>query len=85
MLKEAGDKNMACNISRVDASVEALKAKGIEFIDPPQEDIKKCVEMLKPVRQAWLDQCKKAGSPEAEEMLEKIEAFLADYRAKKGK
>ena len=85
VLKEAGDKNMACNISKVDASVKALKARGIEFIDPSEEDVKKCVEMLKPVRQVWLDQCKKAGSPEAGEMLEKIEAFLADYRAKKSK
>jgi TRAP-type C4-dicarboxylate transport system substrate-binding protein len=85
VLKEAGDSNMACNIGKVDDSVKTLKAKGIQFLEAPAEDFKKCVEMLKPVRQAWLDQCKKAGSPEAEEMLGKVEAFLAQYRAKKGK
>jgi len=41
--------------------------------------------MAKGVRSTWIKQCKKAGSPEAPEMLEKIEAFLSDYRAKKGK
>ena len=85
VLKEAGDKNMACNIGKVDESVKTLKAKGIQFLKAPEGDYKECVKMLKPVRQAWLDQCKKAGSPEAEEMLEKVEAFLVKYRAQKRK
>jgi hypothetical protein len=41
--------------------------------------------MMKPVRQKWLEQCKKSGSPEAEEMLEKVEAFLANFRTLEGK
>jgi len=39
--------------------------------------------MMEPVRQKWLEQCDKAGTPEAREMLEKIEVYLAGYRAGK--
>lgn len=85
VLKEAGDKNCACNISLVKKSLKSLKEKGVKVIVPSDDQVRKCLEILKPVRQTWIKQCEKAGSPEAQEMLEKIETFLGDYRAKKGK
>jgi len=85
VLKEAGDKNCACNISLVNKSLKSLKEKGVKVIVPSNDQVRKCLEILKPVRQTWIKQCEKAGSPEAQEMLEKIETFLGDYRAKKGK
>ena len=85
VLKEAGDKNCACNISLVNKSLKSLKEKGVKVIVPSNDQVRKCLEILKPVRQTWIKQCEKAGSPEAKEMLEKIETFLGDYRAKKGK
>jgi TRAP-type C4-dicarboxylate transport system substrate-binding protein len=85
VLKEAGDKNCACNISLVNKSLKSLKEKGVKVIVPSDDQVRKCLEILKPVRQTWIEQCEKAGSPEAQEMLGKIEAFLGDYRANKNK
>lgn len=85
VFKEAAEKVTKGNISLVDASLKSLLKRGVKVIQPSDEQIQKCLEMAKGVRSTWIKQCKKAGSPEALEMLEKIEAFLSDYRAKKGK
>jgi len=83
VLKEAGEKNCRCNISLVEESLKSLKERGVKVIKPSEKEIQKCLEKTAFVREKWIKQCEKAGSPEAREMLEKIEAFLADYRARK--
>lgn len=85
VFKEAAAKVASGNISLVDASLKSLKERGVKVVQPSDAQVRKCLEMTKGVRTTWIAQCKKAGSPEAPEMLEKIEAFLADYRAKKRK
>jgi TRAP-type C4-dicarboxylate transport system substrate-binding protein len=85
VLRDAGNTNMVCNNGRADGIGAMLRAKGIEFLKAPKGDYQKSLEMMKPVRQKWLEQCKKSGSPEAEEMLEKVEAFLTNYRTLEGK
>ena len=83
VLREAGQENCKCNSSLVAASLESLKKRGCEVIKPSEEEFQKSLVMMEPVRQKWLEQCDKAGTPEAREMLEKIEAYLAGYRAGK--
>jgi len=83
ILREAGQENCRCNSSLVAASLESLKKKGCEVIRPSEEEYQKSLEMMEPVRQKWIQQCEEAGTPEAREMLEKIEAYLAGYRAGK--
>jgi len=83
VLKEAGQKNCECNISKVEASLEKLKAKGVQVIEPSEEEYNKCLKQTSFVRDKWIAQCKKAGSPEAAQMLEDIERYLADYRSKR--
>ena len=85
VLRDFGNTNMACNNGIVDGIEAKLKAKGIEFLKAPAEDYQKVLGMLKPVREKWLEQCKKAGSPEAGKMLEEVEAFLAEFRTLKGR
>jgi len=84
VFKEAADKVAYGNIELV-ISPQSLLQRGVKIIQPSDDQIRKCMEMAKGVRATWLEQCKKAGSPEAEEMLGKIEAFLAGYRAGKSK
>ena len=83
VFKEAADKVASGNIALVDDSLKSLLKRGVKVIQPSEDQIQECLEMTERVRTTWIAQCKKAGSPEASEMLEKIEAFLADYRAKK--
>lgn len=84
VFKEAADKVAYGNIELV-TDPQSLLQRGVKIIQPSDDQIAKSMEITKGVRTTWLEQCKKAGSPEAEEMLGKIEAFLADYRAKKSK
>ena len=83
VLKEAGEKNCACKISLVASTLVSLKKRGIKVIKPSPSEIKKCLELTKSVRSTWIKQCEKSGSPEAKQMLEEVEAFLREYRAKK--
>jgi len=83
ILREAGQENCRCNSSLVAASLESLKKRGCVVIKPSEKEFKKCLEMTDIVRQKWIEQCDKAGTPEAREMLEKIETYLAGYRAGK--
>lgn len=85
VFKRAGDKNCACNISLVDESLKSLKERGVKVIEPSEAQVQKCLQMTKNVRSTWLEQCRKAGSPEAGDMLKEIEAFLAEYRAGKNR
>ncbi|MBW1691911.1 MAG: TRAP transporter substrate-binding protein DctP [Deltaproteobacteria bacterium] len=85
VFKEAADRVAYGNIELVDDSLKSLLKRGVKVIQPSDDQIRKCLEMAKGVRAKWLEQCKKSGSPEAEEMLMKIEAFLAGYRAGKSK
>lgn len=80
VLKEAGEKNSDCNINAVKESIKRLKEKGIEFIEPSQEEFDKCLVEIDFVRKEWIEKCNKAGSPEAEQMLSEIETFLSEYR-----
>jgi TRAP-type C4-dicarboxylate transport system substrate-binding protein len=82
VFREAAEKIMTGNNLIVDKSLNSLKERGCQVIEQSEEEIRKCLEMTKGVRKTWIDQCEKAGSPEAREMLEKIDAFLADYRTK---
>lgn len=85
VLKEAGDRNCACNISLVHSSLVSLMQKGVKVIKPSSSEIQKCLKMTSSVREKWIKQCEKAGSPEAKEMLEEVETFLRRYRAEKSK
>ena len=85
VLRDFGDTNMACNNGIVEGIGAKLKAKGIEFLKAPKGDYQKALEMLKPVREKWLEQCKKAGDPEAGEMLVDFEAFLTNFRTLSGR
>jgi TRAP-type C4-dicarboxylate transport system substrate-binding protein len=85
VLRETGEKIMSCNNSRVDASLKSLLQRGVKVIEPSDKEIRKCLEMTTSVRKTWIKHCEKAGSPEAQEMLKGIEAFLTDYRVKKGR
>ncbi len=81
VLKEAGQKNCECNISKVEASLKKLKANGVQVVEPSEAEYNKCLEQTSFVREKWIAQCQKAGSPEAAQMLQDIEQFLADYRS----
>ena len=83
VLKEAGEKNSNCNIAAVKESLKRLKEKGIEFIEPNKEEFDKCLNKIEFVREKWVAQCEKAGSPEAKKMLAEIESFLEVYRQNK--
>lgn len=86
VFRETGDKISKENGELVAIFLDKLKKHGLEVIEIPDDQVRKCLELTKDVKQVWIEQCKKAGSPEAEEMLTKIERFLADYRAgKRGK
>jgi len=85
VFREAADKVAYGNIELVDDSLKSLLKRGVEIIQPSDDQIRICLDMAKGVRTTWLEQCNKAGSPEAEEMLGKIEAFLTGYRAGKSK
>jgi len=80
---DAGDKISRDNCALVPVYEKKLFEKGCKLIKIPEDQVEKCLEMTKLVREKWLEQCKKAGSPEAAEMLKEVEAFLAKYRAAK--
>jgi TRAP-type C4-dicarboxylate transport system substrate-binding protein len=85
VLKEAGQKNSECNISKVAASLKRLKAKGVQVIVPSKAEYDKCLNKISFVKDKWIEQCKQAGSPEAAKMLDDINNYLVKYRKEKNK
>ncbi|MFH1481361.1 MAG: TRAP transporter substrate-binding protein DctP, partial [Pseudomonadota bacterium] len=85
VFREMADETSACNGKLVEASMKKVINGGVKEINPSKEELEKAMKKLAPVREKWIKDCEKAGSPEAKELLEKVEAFLKDYRAKKGK
>jgi TRAP-type C4-dicarboxylate transport system substrate-binding protein len=85
VLKAAGQRISSCNVSRVESSIKTVVAKGVKMTTPDPSEIEKCIENTKPVKAEWLEKCRQAGTPEAEEMLREIESFLIVYRNSKNK
>lgn len=77
VLKEAGQKCMKCNNSKVSASLERLQnEKGCELIKPQQEEIKECLDKTEFVKEMWVKDCKDTGDAQAQKMLNEINAYL---------
>ncbi len=77
VLKDAGEKCMQCNNSKVDKSLSRLlNEKDCEFIKPKQEEIEKCLEKTRFVEKRWIEDCRESGDPEAEKMLKEVKAYL---------